>query len=294
VKPIAYLTGRSWRGQVMAEGELPALETPDYQLLCEAGAAHGLGFVVRYWDDESIDARDYAGAVIRSCWDYTTRVEEFLARIAALERAGLRVMNPSAILAWNARKTYLRALAAPTIDTIWSDRLDEAQVSAAFDAFDAAEIVAKPQVGAGASGALRLKRNAWSSADLARGPQGAAMLQPFLASIETEGERSLFWFGDQYSHAVRKVPEQSVWLANQFGATRYFEEAPPRSARDVAEAARASMPAGAFYVRVDLVCADAGDWRVIEVEAIEPYLFLAFAPAGADVFAAALSRVLSP
>src|SRR5690606_24333763 len=118
------------------------------------------------------------------------RADEFVAAVEAHERAGLRVFNSSAVVRWNARKTYLRELGAAAIETVWLDRVDGRAVAQAFDALDAAEIVIKPQIGAGSVRTIRLKRNAWSEADLIAGPQSDAMVQPYLQSIETEGERS--------------------------------------------------------------------------------------------------------
>ena len=117
------------------------------------------------------------------------------------------------------------------------------------------------------------------------------MIQPYLRSIETEGERSLFWFGGVYSHAVRKIPAEGNWYANTGGA-RFVTEAPPAAAIEAAEAARERAPRDLLYVRIDLVLGDDGKWRVIEIEAIEPYLFLDFAPEGAGFFVDAIARVL--
>jgi len=193
---------------------------------------------------------------------------------------------------WNARKTYLKKLGPSAIETVWAERADASTVAQAFETLDAAEIVVKPQVGAGSVRTVRLKRNAWIEADLAGGPAGAAMIQPYLQAIETEGERSLFWFGGQFSHAIRKVPASGDWLANVPGQTRFVAETPPPAAMDAAEAARERAPQDLLYVRIDLVLGDDGTWRVIEIEAIEPYLFLDFAPEGADLFAGAIARVL--
>jgi glutathione synthase/RimK-type ligase-like ATP-grasp enzyme len=137
-----------------------------------------------------------------------------------------------------------------------------------------------------------LRRDTWSDADLAGGPINAAMIQPYLRSIETEGERSLFWFGGVFSHAIRKVPEAGGWLANMPGKTTFVSETPPAAAMTAAESARAAAPKDLLYVRIDLVLGNDGKWRVIEIEAIEPYLFLDFAPEGARAFVGAIARVL--
>lgn len=290
---IAYLNGRSYRGQKMGPGQLPEAELVSHELIVAEGKKRGIDFVIEYWDEPDLPGRGYDAAIIRTCWDYTGRADEFVAAIEAHERAGLPVFNSSAAVRWNARKTYLRELGAAAIETVWLERVDGRAVAQAFDALDAAEIVIKPQIGAGSVRTIRLKRNAWSEADLIDGPQSDAMVQPYLQSIETEGERSLFWFGGVFSHAIRKVPNKGDWLANIPGRTAFLAEAAPAGAMDAAESARAHAPKDLLYVRIDLVLGDDGKWRVIEIEAIEPYLFLDFAPEGAGVFVDAIARVLS-
>lgn len=292
MRRVAYLTGRSYKGAALPPGALPSIEARDYALIAPAAARLGIAFEIAYWDDASLPERGFDAALIRSCWDYCERSDEFIATLHRHESAGLRVFNSAETVAWNARKTYLKQLGAAAIDTIWAEGLDARAVAQAFDAFDTAELVVKPQVGAGGQGALRLKRNSWSEADLRAGPRGAAMIQPYLKSIETEGERSLFWFGGVYSHAIRKAPHAGGWLANIPGKTDFIAEAPPPQALEAAESACAHAPDDMLYVRIDLVLGDDGKWRVIEIEAIEPYLFLAFAPEGAVCFVAALTRTL--
>ncbi|MEQ1617403.1 MAG: transporter [Terricaulis sp.] len=289
---VAYLTGRSYRGAPIEAGDTPQLERKDRDLVAAAGRAHGIAFETCFWDEPDLATRGFDGAVVRSCWDYTARAKEFVQTIVAHERAGLRVWNCADVIRWNSQKTYLKDLGPAAIETLWLDRADARSVAQAFDTLDASEIVVKPQVGAGSIETLRLKRNAWSEADLVGGPCGAAMAQPYLNGIETEGERSLVWFGGVFSHAVRKVPAAGGWLANIPGKTRFFAEQAPAVAREVAEAALGCAPAGLLYVRIDVVLGDDGRWRVIEIEAIEPYLFLSFAPEGADFFVAAIARVL--
>jgi glutathione synthase/RimK-type ligase-like ATP-grasp enzyme len=289
---VCYLTGRSYRGASMGPGELPPLERVGHGLLVDAGQKRGIDFEIAYWDEPDLAQRGFDAAIIRTTWDYHERPEVFLASLEAHERGGLPVFNRSEIVRWNMRKTYLRELGASAIETIWSERADARAVAQAFDALDAAEIVVKPQVGAGSRETVRLKRSSWSEADLIDGPRGAAMIQPYLKSIETEGERSLFWFGGQFSHAIRKAPHPGEWLANMPAKATFAADSASASAMRAAEAARERAPRDLLYVRIDLVLGDDGQWRVIEIEAIEPYLFFDFAPEGAEVFAGAIARVL--
>jgi glutathione synthase/RimK-type ligase-like ATP-grasp enzyme len=236
--------------------------------------------------------RGFDLALLRTTWDYHERPQQFLDQLSAFEAAGLPVFNTPEVVRWNFRKTYLKELGPSAIETVWVDKVEPHVVAQAFDTLDATEIVLKPQVGAGSIDTVRLKRNAWSDADLLGAPKSAAMVQPYLSAIETEGERSLFWFGGVYSHAIRKVPANGDWRANIPGQTRFVAEAPPASAMAAAESARARAPKDLLYVRIDLVLGDDGHWRVIEIEAIEPYLFLDFAPEGARALVGAIAKVL--
>ncbi|MFZ2030236.1 MAG: hypothetical protein WAU68_08010 [Vitreimonas sp.] len=271
---------------------MPALELKSRDLIIAAGAERGIAFDTVFWDEPDLPSRGFDLAIIRTCWDYHERPEQFVETLEAHERAGLRVFNAPSVVKWNARKTYLKELGPSAIQTLWTDKADAATIAQAFDALDAAEIVVKPQVGAGSRDTVRLKRNAWSDADLIDGPKSAAMIQPFLRAIETEGEWSLFWFGGVYSHAIRKAPARGDWRANIPGETHFVAETPSPDVMDAAESARARAPKDLLYVRIDLVLGDDEHWRVIEIEAIEPYLFLDFAPEGARVFVDAIARVL--
>lgn len=293
MRRVAYLSCRTYRGAPIAPGAVPPLEEKSRELILAAGAERGINFDVIAWDEPDLGARGYDAAVIRTTWDYHERPEQFLSTLERFEQSGLPVFNSSATVRWNMRKTYLQELGPSAIETIWAEKADAVTIAQAFDTFGAAEIVVKPQVGAGSIRTVRLKRNAWSEIDLIDAPLGAAMIQPFLRAIETEGERSLFWFGGKYSHAIRKVPQSGSWLANIPGKTTFVAETPPPAAIEAAEAARARSPKDLLYVRIDLVLGDDGKWRVIEIEAIEPYLFFDFAPEGARFFVDAITGVLS-
>lgn len=295
MKRVAYLTGSRWRGGFVPEGELPEFDAPDFALLKPRAAEKGIALEIRRWDAADLGEAGYDAAIVRSTWDYADRVEEFLTRLETLERGGLRIFNPPDALRWNSRKTYLQELGdkgAPVIPTLWADTPDPASIARAFETFEAAELVVKPQLGAGSRDTIRLKRNAWNAGDLAFAPKGAVMIQPFLPGIETTGERSLFYFNGKPAHAVRKLPAEGKWYANVDGAR--FESSPASAAdRAAAEKVLSLAPKGLLYARVDLVDGADGAPRLIELEAVEPYLFFAFAPEGAGFFAAALAEVLA-
>lgn len=300
MRSVAWLTGASWREGPIPEGALPGPDAQDYVLLASAAAERGLSLEIARWASPDLPDQGFAAALVRSTWDYQDNLEEFLAALERFERAGAPVFNPSSVVRWNARKTYLEDLSAkgaPIIPTHWADRVDVAAVLRAFETFDTVELVVKPQLGAGSRNTIRLRRNAWSEADLALAPPGAVMIQPFLPSIEAEGEVSLFYFGGRPAHVIRKRPAEGGWLANVNGA-RFAKGEATAAERRVAEAVLAAAPADMLYARVDLVAGPDGAPRLIELEAIEPYFFLTFAPEAAPLIAevldAAVGGVLSP
>lgn len=294
MKRVAYLTGSRWRGGFVPEGELPGQDAPDFALLKPRAAEKGIALEIKRWDAADLAESGYDAAIVRSTWDYADRVEEFLTRLADLERGGLPIHNKPDALRWNSRKTYLQELGdkgAPVIPTVWADAPDPTTIARAFETFEAAELVVKPQLGAGSRDTIRLKRNAWNEGELAFAPNGAVMIQPFLPGIETTGERSLFYFNGKPAHAIRKLPAAGKWYANVDGAQFASSEASTAD-RAAAEHVLSLAPKGMLYARVDLVDGADGKPRLIELEAIEPYFFLASAPEGADLFAAALAEVV--
>jgi hypothetical protein len=240
----------------------------------------------------------FDGVIIRTTWDYHRQVDAFL---AALERiaAAVPLANPVALVRWNARKTYLRELASRgvrTVPTVWGEGLDAAQVRALASALGVERCVLKPVVSANAEDTFRV--DAALSADAleriaARYPGRGWMAQPYVGSIATEGEASLFYFSGQYSHAARKVPKVGDFRVQEEhgGDISGFEPSAAHFA--AAETALASLAAPPLQARVDLVRLDDGTLALMELELIEPSLYFRTHPDAPAHFADAVERWLS-
>ena len=294
----AYLTGARWRGGALDANGLPPPETATYEALKAAGEAAGIVFDIYRWDDADLLARAPQAALIRSCWDYPERAETFAARLDALEAGGIRLINSAALVRWNMNKAYLAEFekaGLTTIPTLFVERCDARAVLRAFDTFDAAELVIKPAIGAGSRQTIRARRNIWSEMDVASAPSGPALIQPFLPAIESDGERSLFFFGGRFAYAVLKRPAPGSWFAN--AADTQFTALEASSAdRALAEEVMRIASPGLVYARVDIVTNGLGAPALIELEAIEPHLFFnrGAPPAAAGDFVRALADALSP
>jgi glutathione synthase/RimK-type ligase-like ATP-grasp enzyme len=225
-------------------------------------------------------------------WGYHERYPDWLALLGRLEAEGTRCINPPALLRWNGDKSYLAELDAkgvPTVHTIAVEALDEHGLREARDRFCCERLVVKPPVSASATGTYLLGPGDAVPDEVA----GTRMLvQPFMASIAATGEYSLMLFDGRFSHAILKTPKEGDFRVQpHLGGTENPCTAPD-GAIDLAKAALAAAPADAVYARVDMVTDEGGTLRIMELELIEPALWLQHAPDGGVGFASAVRRAI--
>ena len=162
---------------------------------------------VSWTDGSSLRAFDLVLPLL--AWGYHRAGERWRRAVTGWEAEGVRIANPPSVLRWNADKTYLGRFAAqgaPVVPTVYADRLSEALLHETAAAFGTDRLIAKPQVSASAWQTIR-----WSDgAPLEGGPTGPAMIQPYLPSIETEGEISLIYLEGRFSHAIEKRPRPGI------------------------------------------------------------------------------------
>ena len=215
-------------------------------------------------------------AILGTPWDYTEAKDEFIARLEALEAAGLVVANPSEVVRWNADKLYLQDLAArgvPSIPTLWPEVPGPADIHAAFDHFDCERVVVKRRVGAGAIGQDSFVRGD-PAIDAWRMDQ-PAMIQPFLPAIQAEGELSFVFVGGALSHAlIKRAAAGDYRIQSLYGGSEVALD-PALADRMAAQAVMAMLPFAQLptYARIDMVRLESGELAVIEAELIEPYLY---------------------
>jgi glutathione synthase/RimK-type ligase-like ATP-grasp enzyme len=239
------------------------------------------------WSDAD-DLGGYDLVLPLICWGYHLRFAEWLRFLDRLERERLPVVNPPQLLRWNSDKAYLAELpgkAVPTVPTIAVDACTEDDLHAARERFGSDELVIKPPVSAGAWGTYRLGATDGLPGDLAG---ERAIIQPMIGSVMGKGEYSLILFDGVLSHSVVKRPKPGDFRVQPHlgGSTVSCE--PPAGSEELARAALAAAPAHATYARIDMVEGDKGELMIMELELVEPALFLAEAPHGADSFADAI------
>lgn len=252
------------------------------------------------WDDAAAAWSRFDFAVLRSTWDYSLRLPEFL-RFVDRASAQTTLLNPVAVVRWNTDKHYLAHLAGAGVPIVPSSFVEPGENARdALDRFLAAhadEFVVKPSVGAGSRDAQRYARDE-SEAAIAHverllDAHRSVLLQPYLHRVDAHGETALVFFDGVFSHAIRKGP----LLKRGEGPTRALfatEHITPRtpSTEEIAIAMRtlAAIPFAQplLYARVDLIHDDDGTPRVLELELTEPSLFFEHAKDSAARFCQAI------
>lgn len=268
--------------------------TPSDQLYADALARRGCRVVGAPWNGprEAFDSAD--AVVLRSTWGYY-REEAVFRAWAEATASSTRLLNTIGLVRWNLRKDYVGVLAAAGVRVPHYHFVaaEVAAIDRVFAETGWARAVIKPAVGGGGYAVELVSRDGIAAA-VAGLPAGVrdigVLVQEFLPEI-TDGELSMVYFDGRFSHAVRKRPVAGEFRVNsRFGATRSAEQ-PAAGIAEHGAAALRTLPELPLYARVDGVVRGA-ELIVLEVEVLEPALFMEFDPASAERFAeATLTRL---
>ena len=218
-------------------------------------------------------------------WGYHLKYDRWLGLLERAEAERWPMINPPALLRWNSDKAYLAELierGVPTVPTLAVESCSDADIEEARRRFGSDWLVIKPPVSAGAARTHRLGPSDDLPGDSVRQPM---IIQPLIEEIARTGEFSLMLFDGEFSHAVVKRPAAGDFRVQEhLGGETLPCKAPPAGAVRLAQAALAAAPAKATYARVDIVPDDAGTLMIMELELVEPSLFLDHAPDGGAAF----------
>ena len=220
-------------------------------------------------------------------WGYNLDYPRWLAMLERAEIERWPLLNPPSLLRWNGDKSYLRELGAkgvPTVTTVEVDALNPPSLARAAAKLGAFDLVVKPPISGGAHGTYRMRADDPIPGNVVGQRMLVQTFQPTIAA----GEWSIILFGGRFSHAVIKTPAEGDFRVQpHLGGTDQFA-VPPRGAIELARAALAAAPAPALYARVDMIATATGALKVMELELIEPALFLHHAPDKGVAFASAV------
>lgn len=284
----------------MADGQ--GRLSADDRILQRAAVDAGWAVDVCSWR-QARDWSVYSAVIVRSPYDYIREPVVFLEHLDSIDAHAGRLLNPLGLMRWNLDKRYLLDLHDAAIPAIPSVVLDTgAQIDAlieAADRFGSDRLILKPRIGASASGVMRLDQvrdRQQLASQLASLPSAPCLVQPYLKSIETDGEISLIYFNKRYSHAVCKRPAARDFRVQAEHGGSVVSVDPPASLRQAGQALLEAQPSPMLYARVDVVRTRSSAGQecalLMELELIEPELFFRSDSASADRFMNALGDLL--
>ena len=271
---------------------------PDDQLLIPALRAAGIDAEPAVWTFDDVIWETFDAVVVRSCWDYHLRYEQFREWLERLDGSRLPVFNSIALIEWNSHKRYLIDLSrrgVPIVPTqlIAADDSD-AVISAVRDA-GWSRFVLKPAVSASGyeTHAFAAEVDAAARHTIASVIEsGDVLVQPFMEEVPSHGEYSLVYIDGRFSHAaIKRAAESEFRVQTEHGGsvTPVQVDAQLIEAGSKALAALAEVP---LYARVDGIVRD-GEFLLMELELIEPNLFLDLQAGSPEAFASALAERLA-
>lgn len=274
----------------------PNLSTDD-TLVAAVLEQRGIAVQSCVWNDPEIEWAGFDGVVIRSCWDYHLRPAAFMAWVQHLDDKSIPVFNAPALIRWNHTKTYLQELETqgfPVVPTHWWEPEVSAPLPSLLADYGWERAVIKPTISATAhqTWVVQAQEAATHADRLYQAAQTTEMMiQPFISQIQTRGEWSLLFFGGTFSHAVLKRAKAGDFrVQDNFGGT-YAAATSPAGSITIAQQVLASLSQETVYARIDGVETDHG-FQIMEVELIEPSLFLSEDPAAPRRFADAIQAAL--
>ena len=243
-----------------------------------------------------VDWNDYDIVYICTPWDYQNDVAGFLDVLASIEQSSARLCNGLQLVRWNLEKTYLQELESRGADIVPSrffDSFDAQRVEACLDAYGTGTIVLKPVVGANSDNIF-----------VVTGPMPGDLVdelrsvfahrpffvQPFMDSVQSEGEYSLFFFGGEYSHAILKKPRAGDFRSQEEHGADILSVEAPEALVETARNVLGVVNPQPVYVRADFVRGKGERFLLMELELIEPALYFRTDPGSASRFARALTR----
>jgi glutathione synthase/RimK-type ligase-like ATP-grasp enzyme len=271
--------------------DLPNLDADDRLVVVEL-EKRGFNCAVAVWNDDNISWSNAGICVLRSTWDYHLHYAKFLYwlnRVSALTT----VWNDVEIVRWNSNKRYLLDLqraSIPIVPTVLFEKEQSVDLLKIMDEHGWDRGILKPAIGLSTLGVKKIGRSEPGiQAHLNNMLEsGDVLLQPLIQTVFERGERALVFLGGKYSHTVRKSAFQPLAQAGEAGETIVE---PEQSELDLAHRVLARVKKPALFARVDIIRAVDGQDLLMELELVEPSLYLGMHKAAVSAFTNALCQL---
>lgn len=243
-----------------------------------------------------VDWNDFDAVYICAPWDYPEYARQFLDVLECIDASRALLINDLALVRWTLEKTYLRDVeqrGSAIVPSTWYDGFESVNTADLFAEHQSEQIVIKPTIGANAQDTFVLKKpvGAEQLRELRQVFASRAFLvQPFIENIQSEGECSLFFFSGEYSHAIQKTPKAGDFRVQEEHGADIKPVRPPPALLETANALFARIEPLPTYGRGDWVRDAEDEFLLMELELIEPSLYLRTDSGAAARFARALNE----
>lgn len=260
----------------------------------------GYAVVPVVWDRAGeVELSGLDALVVRSCWNYHQKYQDFLKWLGFLRDLKIPVFNSIRLIEWNLNKKYLLEFqnVVPVPATLLVPRktsFSKGLLEKTFGDFNTDRLVIKPAVSLNGHDTYLVSKD--HSEEILPIIQSLLenrdlLFQEFIPEIQSEGEVSLIYFNRQFSHAIRKVPAHGEFrIHREYGGTRQ-STAPSREALDFSEKLLEHVQGDLLYARVDLVETAKGP-VLVELEITDPMLYMYMADGAPERFATAIDQAL--
>jgi len=248
------------------------------------------------WRSGTPDWNHFDAVYIGVPWDYPEDPGRFLHTLAAIDRSDALLVNDLSLVRWSLEKTYLRDIEArggDIVPTLFLEAIDAGGLAGAFARWATDTIIVKPVIGTNAADTFVLSGDDWRSsvAGLQATFAGrAVMVQPFIANIRDEGEFSMFYIGGGFSHAIQKVPKAGDYRVQEEHGASVRPVTPEPRLLVAADKVMSLVEPTPVYARGDFIRGPDGRFLVMELELIEPSMYLRMDPEAPGRFARAFDR----
>ncbi len=249
------------------------------------------------WSDPNVNWEDFSFLLVKSVWDYFDYYPEFLNWIEKIKELGIPVLNDLDTIRWNSNKAYLLEIEErgfPVIAGKLLEKGSKASLTEIQKAMSSDIVVVKPLISGGAKNTLKIPLKDWENYSEKVDhllENESFLVQPYIREVAEVGEYSMIFFNGKLSHAVLKTPAREDFrVQHYFGGTIQVIEPSPEMLESAKSFVR-EFASNSLYARVDGVMVE-GKFHLMELELIEPYLFLALTPQAIPNYIQALSERL--
>lgn len=258
----------------------------------------GLSSVRVDWARKDIDWSGFKCAVFRTTWDYFERIDEFTSWLGMVQNKTI-LLNDASLVRWNLDKHYLadlKKLGIPVVETEFIEKGSVIDLDQLLEENGRDEGIIKPCISGAARHTYRFShKNAPEIQPLIDKLliNESFLFQPFIEDVVKTGEDTLMVIDGCFTHAVRKVAKAGDFRVQDDHGGTVHRYSPSKEQIELAERAVAGCNPLPGYGRVDMVRDNEGRWVVMELELIEPELWLRNHPPAAKNFARAIERVVA-